>query len=124
MAWSEWACTPTPRSYRGPAHAEQDGDYRFIRRGWCLGGNETREELLSPMSERIGAESDKAKAERIIREALRNRGWRMGDLDERIKDDPEKVMIAMRLRGETVRSAERIVRRLHLGSRNYANQLL
>ena len=105
---------------------------KSIWHGWCLGEKEFKKALLSQMNERMGAEhygeerseKDEAKAERIIREELRKRRWKEAELKQRLKGDPEKVKIAQRLRAETVRTVEWIARRIHLGSRNYANDLL
>jgi len=109
--------------------AEVTGEYQPIRRGWCLGGDAFREELLGRMSERrgaehYGAESDVARAERIVREELKRRKWTDADLKERAKGDAGKVKLARRLRAETVMTVVWIAERLHLGSRNYANLLL
>ena len=112
--------------------AEETGEYQPIRRGWCLGGEAFREELLGKMSERRGvehygaerAESDVAKAERIVRAELKRRKWTKVDLKRRAKGDAGKVKIARRLRAETVMTVAWIAERLHLGSRNYANLLL
>lgn len=111
---------------------EQTDDYKSIRRGWCLGETEFKEELLGQMKEKMGAEhfgeerseGDESRAERIIADELRKRRWKERELELRLKGDPEKVKIALRLRNETVRSMEWIAKRLHLGSRNYANHLV
>ena len=111
---------------------EETGEYQPIRRGWCLGGEAFREELLGKLSERRGvehygaerAESDVAKAERIVREELRRRKWTQRELKRRAKGDAGKVQIARQLRAETVMTVAWIAERLHLGSRNYANLLL
>ena len=112
--------------------AEKADEYQTIRRGWCLGGEAFREELLGKMSERRGAEhygaeraeSDTAKAERIVKEELKRRKWTEADLKKRAKGDAGKVKIARRLRAETVMTVAWIAERLRLGSRNYANLLL
>jgi putative transposase len=112
--------------------AEETDEYQPIRRGWCLGGEAFREELLGKMSERRGAEhygaeradSDAAKAERIVREELKRRKWTEAELKARAKGDEGKVQIARRLRAETVMTVAWIAGRLRLGSRNYANLLL
>ena len=52
--------------------AEQGAEFQAIRRGWCLGEEGFRKELLAQMSERLGAEhygeeraeTEAAKAER------------------------------------------------------------
>jgi hypothetical protein len=36
--------------------AEEDEEFKAIRRGWCLGEETFRRELLAQMSERLGAE--------------------------------------------------------------------
>ena len=36
--------------------AEEGGEFKAIRRGWCLGEETFRKELLAQMSERLGAE--------------------------------------------------------------------
>ena len=103
-----------------------------MRRGWCLGGDAFRAELLAKMTERRGpehygkerAEGDLAKAERILLEELRRRRWTSEELKKRPKGDPEKVAVAVRLRTETVMTVAWIAQRLVLGSRNYAHHLL
>ena len=113
-------------------HGEADDEFESVRRGWCLGGDGFRKELLAQMSERIGpehygserAETDAAKAERIIAAELKRRGWTEEQLRERPKGDAAKVQLAQRLRSETVQTVACIAKRLHLGSRAYANHLL
>ena len=112
--------------------AEEVDEYQPIRRGWCLGGETFREELLGKMSERRGAEhygaeraeSDTAKAERMVKEELKRRKWTEAELKQRAKGDTGKVKIARLLRAETVMTVAWIAERLSLGSRNYANLLL
>ncbi len=64
--------------------AEEEGtDYRSLRRGWCLGSQEFRQELLAAAVERVGAnhygadrhETGEQKAERIVAEGIRSLGW-------------------------------------------------
>ena len=60
-----------------------DGDWGRIRRGWCLGDEEFREELLAAVHGRLGeqhaedlrAESAEQKAGHIVAEELSRRGW-------------------------------------------------
>ena len=83
--------------------------WKPLRRGWCLGADTFREELLAQMSERRGAhhygpelqEADEHKAERIVREELARRGWAEKDLERKPKTDRHKARIARRLRHET-----------------------
>ena len=64
--------------------AEEGGEFNAIRRGWCLGEERFRKELLAQMGERLGAEhygaeraeAEAAKAERIIAEELKRRSGR------------------------------------------------
>ncbi len=111
----------------------EDGDaYRLIRRGWCLGGDPFRKELLIQVSACRGAEhygverseSETDKAERIVAGELKQRRLTEKQLSELPKGDPEKVEIAIRLRAETVQTVGWIADRLCMGSRNYANHLL
>jgi REP element-mobilizing transposase RayT len=112
--------------------SEDGGRFQTLRRGWCLGSDAFREELVGKMSERMGrehygterAETDEAKAARVVVEELKRRKWTEKTLRERPKGDPDKVKIAQRLRAETVLPVAWIAERLHLGSRNYANFLL
>jgi REP element-mobilizing transposase RayT len=90
--------------------AESGADYKAIRRGWCLGEASFRKELLEQVTGRLGAEhygeeraeTDVEKAERIIREELKQRRWKENDLAKRAKGDPVKVRLAGRLREETM----------------------
>jgi REP element-mobilizing transposase RayT len=114
---------------RGAVEGEE---FKPIRRGWCLGEEAFRKELLTQMSERLGAEhygeerteTDVAKAERIIATELKRRHWTEEQMRERPKGDAAKVRLAVRLRAETVQSVAWLAQRLHLGSRAYANHLL
>ena len=62
---------------------ENSQDYEQIRRGWFLGSEEFRKELLAAASERVGLsnygterqETELAKAERIVREELERLSW-------------------------------------------------
>jgi hypothetical protein len=111
--------------------AEEGGEFKAIRRGWCLGEETFRQELLAQMSERMGAEHYGAertetaavKAERIIKEELKRRRWKEADLKTRPKGDPTKVALAARLRAETTMSVGWIAERLGMGTRGYLNHL-
>ncbi|MBI3849165.1 MAG: transposase [Verrucomicrobia bacterium] len=112
--------------------AESGADYRAIRRGWCLGEKAFREGLLEQMSERLGAEhygeerleTGTEKAERIIREELKQRRWKERDLAKRAKGDVEKVKLAGRLREETTVTVKWIAERLEMGTAGYVNNRL
>jgi len=112
--------------------AEEGAEFKGIRRGWCLGEEAFRKELLAQMSERLGAEhygeeraeTEEARAERIIAEELKRRKWKESEMQERPKGDSAKVALAARLRAETVMTAGWIAERLGMGSREYLNHLL
>ncbi len=94
-----------------------------FRRGWCLGGEAFRREMLEQMEGKLGdnhpgqlrRESSEAKAQRIIAQELDRLGWSQGDLALRRKSDPVKLALAARLRKETTLSIKEIATRLHLG---------
>jgi REP element-mobilizing transposase RayT len=113
--------------------AEETGaDYKRVRRGWCLGDEAFRKELLGQMKERLGAEhygaerqeTAAAQAEGIVREELKHWRWREEDLGRRAKGDAVKVALAARLRAETVMTVKWIAERLQMGSPGYVNLLL
>jgi REP element-mobilizing transposase RayT len=112
---------------------QEDGsEFDAVRRGWCLGSEEFRHELLAAAAERVGAshygeerrESGEEKASRIVREELRRRGVREEELPGMRKGDKVKVSLAQRLRRETTMSLKWIARRLHMGSWTYVSNLL
>ena len=63
------------------AGQEKSQDYKPLRRGWCLGDNAFRQELLAQMAEKVGPnhygaerqESGEEKAERIVCAAVNER---------------------------------------------------
>ena len=105
--------------------AESDEEeWKALRRGWCLGREEFKKEMIERMETRLGEhhsgelkrESAEAKAERIIREELQRLGWKSADLTRRLKSDPGKLEIATRVRNETTLPVKWIAHRLHMGS--------
>jgi hypothetical protein len=94
-----------------------------FRRGWCVGSEGFRREMLEQMEGKLGdnypgglrQESGAAKAQRIIGEELTRLGWSQADLVGRRKSDPAKLALAARLRNETTLSIKEIAARLHLG---------
>jgi putative transposase len=106
--------------------------YKPVRRGWCLGEQRFRKELLAQMAERVGEshygverqETGEEKAEGIVGEELRRRRWAERDLERRRKGDPEKVRIATRLRRESIMTLKWIARRLHMGSWTHVSNCL
>ena len=111
---------------------EEGEEFKPIRRGWCLGEEKFREELLAQMSERMGAEhygeeraaTAEALAELIIAEELKLGQWQEADLKTRPKGDSVKVALAARLRAETTMTVGWIAERLAMGTRGYLNHLL
>jgi hypothetical protein len=111
---------------------EDDAELNLVRRGWCLGDETFRQELLAQMREPIGAEhygeeraqTVEATAEQIIAAELKRRRWKEAALRTRPKGDPAKVALAARLRAETTMTVGWIAERLGMGSRDYLNYLL
>jgi REP element-mobilizing transposase RayT len=111
---------------------ETSSDYPAVRRGWCLGSEEFRQELLAAAAGRVGAghygadrrETGEQKAERIVCEDLKRRRWKEQDLPGLRKGDKDKVAVARRLRQETIMSLKWMARRLHMGSWTYVSSLL
>ena len=102
---------------RGLAEGEE---FKPIRRGWCLGEEKFREELLTQMSERMGAE--RYGEERA--EELKLGRWQEADLKTRPKGDSVKVALAARLRAETTMTVGWIADHMAMGTRGYLNHLL
>ena len=69
-------------------------------------------------------EAAQAKADRLVAEELRRHGWSAEDLVRRLKNDPCKLAIAVRLRRETTLTIKAIAARVDLGTYNTANARL
>jgi hypothetical protein len=102
----------------------------MLRRGWRMGGDAFRAELLQRLRETSGNSADPGRmlaqeqADLIVREELARLGWTEAELARRPKGDPEKVRIARRLRAETSASLRWTAARLHMGTwTSAANQL-
>jgi hypothetical protein len=97
-----------------------------------LGDKAFRKELLDEMAGQLGAEhygeerreSAAEQAERIVQSSLRKVRWDEARLADRAKSHRVKVRIARRMREETTVSYEWIARRLHMGSRSHASNLV
>jgi REP element-mobilizing transposase RayT len=111
---------------------ETGGDWRLVRRGWCLGDETFRQELLAQAHKREGAhhygsqrrETAEEKGGRIVAEELDARGWSEAELARRRKGDAEKVGMAQRLRRETSVTLKWIAARLRMGSWSHVSNLL
>ena len=114
---------------RGAGEGER---YKPIRRGWFLGKEALKRELLAQVSKQAGKwhygeavqESAEAKAEGIVEEELRKRKWEEKTLVARRKGDAGKVVVAERLRRETTMTLEWIARRLRMGTKTHLAHLL
>jgi REP element-mobilizing transposase RayT len=114
------------------AQEDDEEQWKPLRRGWCLGSEAFRDQMLELMSGQLGEhhsgelrrETAEAKAERIISEQLEQIGWKESDLRQRGKSDPGKLALAARLRRETTLPIKRIAARLQLGSSKSANSNL
>lgn len=111
---------------------EADEEFKPVRRGWCLGGEEFRRNLLQQIAEQGGAshygeelvESAQARAQRLIDEALGKKGWTVEELKARPKGDPFKVSLAAKLRAQTTVTVAWIAEHLHMGTRGHLTHLL
>ena len=112
---------------------QEDGmEFKPIKRGWCLGDNAFRQELLEqmkvgPAGRHFGQEvvdALEARAERMTREGMEKMGLCEEDLAKTPKGDKRKVMLAAKLRASTTMTKEWIARRLRMGTRGYLSWLL
>ncbi len=112
--------------------APESGQFKPVERGWCLGSEEFRQELLAAATGRIGAtnygkerrEVQEAKARRLLREEMDRIKWDDGALRRAAKGDQRKVRIAARLRKETTMSLKWIAQHLAMGSWTHVSNLL
>mgnify|MGYP000897919293 CR=1 FL=1 len=110
--------------------AEDGEEFRPLLRGWCVGGEAFRKELLAQMNagpEDFGAEvreSGEEKARRLIAEELRALGWKAADLEGRRKGDSEKIRIAKLLRSQTTMTLGWIAQALRMGTKTHLAHLL
>src|SRR5258705_157171 len=109
-----------------------DTFWRAIRRGWCLGDEGFRRELLQQMDGRMGEhnygeerrESSEEKAQRLVAEGLRKAHWTEAHLRRRRKSDPVKIGLAAQLRRETTMTLKWIPERLQMGAWTHLNKRL
>ena len=111
---------------------ETDGEFKAIRRGWCLGDEAFRKELLESIHTRATEshhagtrrETTEEKARRILNEEPDKLGWTGAELAARPKGDVRKIWIARRLRSETAVTLKWIAAKLHIGTWTHvANRL-
>ena len=111
---------------------EESADHRGMRRGWCLGSEIFRQELLLAAADHAGAnhygsdrwESSEERARRMVAAELKRLGWNQEELARRRKGDQKKVNLARRLRAETTMTLAWIAERLHMGSWSHVSNLL
>jgi putative transposase len=109
--------------------AHESAALKSLRRGWFLGGEDFRKQILERMEGQLGEhhsgemrrETAEMKAERIIAAELRRRGWQERDLANRRKNDPDKLALGNLLRRQTTLSIKWIAARLRLGTSKGAN---
>ena len=90
----------------GRRQEELGGECKRVERGWCLGDEAFRRELLEqvtagPGPSHYGAavqEAAEVRAERLVIEALKRMKWTEKDLASRRKGDAGKVRLALGLR--------------------------
>ena len=112
--------------------AEEGGDFKAIRRGWFLGNDALKRELLAAASRKIGQwhygeavqESAFATAERVVQAELAKRKWDERALAARRKGDAGKLAIALRLRRETTMTLAWIATRLQMGTASHLSHLM
>src|SRR5580692_2011748 len=84
-------------------------EFKRVERGWCLGDEEFRRDLLEQVSRPPGdshfgdavQEAVEVRAERCIQQKLKTMGWTAQDLANRRKGDPGKVGLAAEVRAQT-----------------------
>jgi hypothetical protein len=107
-------------------------EFQRVERGWCLGDEEFRRELLEQVHEAPGTshygetvqEAVEVRAERLLKERLKAAGWTEDVLAGWRKGDPRKVRLAAELRAATTMPLAWIAKRLSMGSRGYLTWLL
>ncbi len=112
--------------------AEDGQDFTAVRRGWCLGDEQFRQELLEQMAGGMGEhhgggerqETAEAVAERIVAEEMKRLGWSEEDLAVRRKGDAGKRETARRLRRESSMTLKWIAQRLKMGSASMVTHCL
>ncbi len=113
-------------------HEELEEEFSTIERGWYLGGEEFRQELLEQVKVRPGPshfgpavqEAAEAQAERLAAAALKRIGWTEQDVLGRRKGDPRKIELALELRRKTSVPLLWLAERLCMGSRGHLAWLL
>jgi|ERR1035441_307481 hypothetical protein len=111
---------------------DDEASQKVFRRGWCLGSEGFRKQMLELMEGNLGEnhagqlhrETAEEKAHRIIAQELARLGWEDHDLACRLKNDQGKLAIAARLRKETTLPLKWIAARLQMGTSKSSRSLL
>ncbi len=107
-------------------------EFRSLERGWCLGDEAFRQELLAQVARTPSAihygeavqEAVEVRAERLLAQELARLGWSELDLLGRRKGDPGKLKLALTLRANTTMPLAWVAERLKMGSRGYLTWLI
>ncbi|MBN2161667.1 MAG: transposase [Pontiellaceae bacterium] len=107
---------------------EVDTQWGKIRRGWCFGSEQFRDDLLERLDGVIGSQGrresfsgeevrahDEAEAVRLLEAGLRILGLKPSGLADMRKNAPEKQVLAWLLRSRTVVANQWITEHLHCG---------
>ena len=101
-----------------------------LRRGWHLGREQFKEQMLERMAGKLGEshagelhrETSEQRANRIIAEELARQGWQ--ELAIRWRRDPGKLASAARRRSETTLPIKWIAARVQIGTAKGAKSVL
>jgi putative transposase len=125
-----------PRTFKEQMELRRNGntnaEFKPVERGWCLGGEEFRQELLEQVNSRPGPshfgealrESEEARAERLVAEGLKRLKWNEEELKARRKGEPKKLKLALALRSQTTMPLAWVAERLSMGTRGHLAFLL
>jgi putative transposase len=105
----------------------RNGEFKPVERGWCIGGEEFRQELLDQVNVRPGPshfgealnEAEEARAERLVADGLKQLKWSEAELKAQRKGEPKKVKLALALRSRTTMPLAWVAERLSMGTRGY-----
>jgi putative transposase len=109
--------------------AEQQEQWRQLRRGWYLGSDGFRDQLMDYAARAVTGHQrasyegaalqrhDEDEAERLVSGALTQLGMLSEELATRKRNDPAKQAVAWLVKGRTVVSDTWIVKRLEMGDR-------
>src|SRR4051812_18104311 len=112
--------------------SETGVEWKSLRRGWYVGSQTFRQELLEQVIHKMGQnhygierkEGAEDKAGRIIEEELSKARLTMGQLATMAKSAPIKLLIATRIRQETTMTLKWISQRLQTGAWTHLNKRL